>query len=355
MSDTRYTFLGVALNVTAASVLVITNKLLLSRNQLQAASTFLTFLHYLVTLITLRASRGILSDEESKRMLHIGKLHFKVLLVSLFGSLGVVSSNLALKLSSVSFHQVSRLLALPLGLLFDYFLYKKTRNIIELLYVCLVAYGVYQVCADDPTASWASIGFAAFSVVATLGTAAAVRRLCTDNGLLAVDFAYLAAPFGALTSGIWLCMALSGEHPRNIVVSENRKDLWETIALLIPNCFSAVLLNVTSAWCAARCSTLMYGIIAQIKTLTIIALSVFFFPVVISYHSCVCLCVSIYAFLVFSVIEHQSTRTQDGSSVIINAQNTSKKSDRWIRVNLVMLCVVLLVSQCKLALLAAPR
>ena len=131
-----------ALNIVAASLLVNTNKVLLVSSAVPAPSSALTFCHYLITLITLRLQCfGI-----GEHLQHVPR--FRVFLIMSAATLGVASSNIALKQSSVSFHQVSRLLTLPGGLLFDYFLYKKVRTIAEVSCIFIVAFGIYEVVSS---------------------------------------------------------------------------------------------------------------------------------------------------------------------------------------------------------------
>ena len=74
------------------------------------------------------------------------------------------------------------------------------------------------------------------------------------------------------------------------------------------NCCLAVTVNLTSTWCAAHCSSLMYGVLGQAKTLSTIVIGACFFNVVLTFRSFLCLSVSLSAVLIFMRLESRSSK-----------------------------------------------
>ena len=302
----------VSLNVVAGALLVTSNKVILLQN-MPASSAALTFLHYFSTFIVLRVLSWKRRHDEPSRRVPI----IRVVLLSFLATLSVATSNLTLKLSSVSFHQVSRLVSLPGGLLLDYFLYRKTRTCLETSYVAIVAVGVYHICFTDHTTTLLGCVFAVVSICATLCTALTIKATCAEYNLNAVNLAHLMSPWGTLSSLLWLITTLAAESGFNSQKMLGQK-FWGqlssnvvfTITIVTFNCFCAVFLNISSTWCAANCSTLMYAILGQGKILATISLSARVLHQDIPNNSILSLCISIAAFIIFIFLEQRSTQLQ---------------------------------------------
>jgi len=330
-SPTKVKFvIQVALNVLTASLLVITNKLLLVTKHVPASSASLTLLHQSMTcaMLHLRCSGSpvIVGPDMTPNM--------RIIFIAGLSTLGVLSSNLVLKSGSVSFHQVSRLLSLPGSLLFDYYLDGKVCSVAELCCVIIMAWGVFHVCAVDSTANLLGVVAAAISVAATLGTAAAIRKTCARYNISAVVFTFLLSPWGAVSSFVWwLAAVFTGESlPISQPVSASTHGR-EVIILLIANCTFAVILNLSSTWCAAWCSTLSYAVIDQAKTVLSIALSTAVFNDMIPLKNIVYLSISFVAFSAYIFLERRPRTTE------INTTWTLSQHQSYVHTKLSAVCM----------------
>ena len=261
----RMLFAVCATSIASAALLVNTNKIILESKIVSGSSAGLTFLHSF-SLCVAAVLRMRWLDKSS--MLAAQVPRSRVLLISVQSTLGVACSNMVLQLSSVSFHQVSRLFTLPGGLLLDYILYKKVRTFAEIYAIMIVALGVLDISVMDRTASALSAFFALISVATVLVTAAAIKKTCSDYGVSATDYAFLAAPWQLLASCfLWLIAVASTTLHESDEPKGTGLKLGAFSLLLIFNCALAILVNLSSTWCAASCSTLLYGAIGQGKTL----------------------------------------------------------------------------------------
>ena len=285
------------LNVVSAALLINSNKALLAKDFIPGQSAALTTLHYSFTFISLRATRRLVPRCNVKEYQNL-----KIFIITLVGSFGVVCSNVSLRLSSVSFHQMSRLLSLPGGLFCDYILYGRSRNIRELFAVFVLAYAVCQVVYGDLTFSWLGLVFSILSVGSMLGTKVAIKHVCEMYGLSSIEFSYMAAPFGVLSSIIWWAFWTLTEGFGEFTRSRGHLNT-EWYGVLFLNCGLAVVINVTSTWCATHCSTLLYALLNQCKTLIAITVSTYFFDIQVSFRGWILLGVSFSALFCFAQAE----------------------------------------------------
>ena len=88
------------------------------------------------------------------------------------------------------------------------------------------------------------------------------------------------------------------------------KSLGPISALILINCTLAVIVNVTSTWCAASCSSLLYGLLGQAKTLCTVFLGAWIFHVSLSFRSAVCLGISLLGVCIFMYLEDQFNKSK---------------------------------------------
>lgn len=330
------------LNVVAAAAIVATNKILLHEISVPAPSAALTFCHYCITTCYLRI-HGLGKVEKTKVP------RFRVFLVCSAATLGVASGNMmTLQLSSVSFHQISLLASLPGGLIFDFILFRKVCTLAEFICVAIVAVGVIEVSRDDKTTCLQAYLYAMFSVFCMLSCAIAVRRTCKDFGITSTQWAYLAAPWGATSAGLWWLIGAAAEmststpSSRFFTFSLPRKFPLALSLIVALNCMLAVVVNVSSAWCAANCSTLLYGVLGQAKTLCTIIFGAFLLDTGLPFRQLLCMITSLMAVCIFLYLESRSKCEIEQSSTHFFCSQRRCKEDHWIYIT-VGLCFCLVV------------
>ena len=100
--------------VSATAALVVSNKHLMERYLFAGAAGLLTLSHAISTCLTLRLGFCFSSPPTQTTTWPW------LLGINLLGSFSIFCSNMLLKVSSVAFHQVSRLMALPIGAFIDF-------------------------------------------------------------------------------------------------------------------------------------------------------------------------------------------------------------------------------------------
>ena len=273
-------FLIQSVGVLATAMLVNSNKLVLGQLDVPSGYAALTFLHNLTTYLWVRISgrcTGLRAPE-----VHWGWL----ILITGVGSLSVVSSNLLLQLTSVTVHQLMKLASLPVGAVVDYYLYGKKRSLEELAGLLLISYGIYVASTTDKTLSLHATGVAFVFISGYLATATLVRCVCLRCHVSAAEFLYASAPWGVVSSLVWLSGGLALEKRLRHIASPPR-DYDTTIASItvISNLFLAVSVQFLSTWSAKQSTTMLYAVIGQAKTAASVILSVFLFEEKLSMRS----------------------------------------------------------------------
>jgi solute carrier family 35, member E3 len=295
------------INVGAATILTILNKLILLDMRLPSSPAALTFFHYCATCAFLKVLPFCPKPVNSE-LIQSSKVKNKALvLITFIATLGVASGNLALKLGSVAFHQTGRLISLPLGVIADYVYFGKKHGIRGIACVSTVAVGVFNLVAEDGTATLCSVTFLLISVACTIFTASAIKHTCRECNITALGFATKAAPWGAFFAGllwlVWSCFDFN--TPGEVTEKQDRITSTRLALMLTVDCSLAIVVNVTSTWCANCFSLLTYAVVGHSKTLITIALSKCIFDVTISFRNAALLLVSLTAAAVYLIVEKE--------------------------------------------------
>jgi drug/metabolite transporter (DMT)-like permease len=250
--------------VTAA--LVVSNKHVMGRYMLPGAAALLTLLHTTTTAFTVRVGFCCASPPA-----HNTPWPW-LLGINLLGSLSIMSSNYLLKLSSVAFHQASRLMTLPAGALIDYFVNGKLRTAPQYFGLALIAHGVI-LGSSDATVAKESVFVAVVFNLSWLLSATLIKHVCQRYGLSSGDFLFLSAPWSIASSFMWL--VVSGFQFSSVEDWQRKTGLdWLPFAVdLLVNVALAISVNYLSTWAQRNCSALLYAVMSQVKTACTVALS----------------------------------------------------------------------------------
>lgn len=267
--------------VLVTALLVNSNKFVLSQINFPAKSAALTFVHNLSTFIWIRLSSnciGIASRVVSWRWL---------LLITFVGSLSVVASNLLLQITSVTFHQLSKIAALPAGAILDYYLYKKRPTWSDFAGLACVAYGILISALDERAISIFPACVAVTFVGGYLATAVLVRHVCTLHQITTSEFLSLSVPWGLLSSLTLFLVAYAFSDGQTEMISKSKvnHNAMDGLLPISLNLLLAVSVQWLSTWAASESSTMLYAIIGQAKTAATVILGVFFFQDPLSFRS----------------------------------------------------------------------
>jgi len=259
------------LGVLATASLVNSNKFVLSQLNFPAKSAGLTFLHNTCTFCWMRLSSSFTGGKPHN--VHWGWL----LCITALGSLSVAASNLLLQLTSVKFHQLSKLASLPAGAVVDFYLYDKRRSWKDFAGLACVTYGIYVTSRDEMSFSIQPACVALVFIVGYLATAVFVRRLCIQHEITSTQFLYLCVPWGMFSSLVLFLMALSFEPHNSVAEISFEFNFMEASASVSANLLLAVSVQWLSMWAASKSTTMIYAIMGQAKTAATIILGVLLF------------------------------------------------------------------------------
>ena len=268
-----------SLGVVLSAALVVTNKVVLSLITYPGKTALLTFMHYGITCSWIR---GQAFCKDVKRR----EVPIKwILLITSMGTCSVLTSNLVLELSSVTFHQISKLASLPCGAFIDYYVHGKMRTWRELLllfFICLAVY-VTTVGKDNFDLTVGATCAALIYVGTYVSVAALLRHVCQRFELSTSEFMYLSTPYGLLASFLLLIISMLYESSAaEFNLGANQNFVAGSVPMLCLNAVLAVSVQWFSTWTAGNSTTMLYAVVGQAKTAATIALGVFVFQIPLS-------------------------------------------------------------------------
>jgi hypothetical protein len=282
--------------IMATSLLVNSNRLVLQHIQIPATYAALPFLHYLCTFFFTRATCGHERSGVPENNFH----WIWSILISSLATLSVAASNFILQTSTVTFHQMCKILALPVGALVDFFLLRKTRSFLELCGLASVAYGAFIASVGDITVHRTVLLASVIYLTGYMSSSVLIRHISKKHNLGTSRVLFLLAPWSAFASFVFLIFALSSAA-RDVPISI-RTDIFGILILLL-NMGLAVMVQWLSTWTAANCTTMLYAVVGQAKTALTIILGVVISDSVITYDACLGSCICISAAFMLATIE----------------------------------------------------
>ena len=301
-----------SLGVLLSAALVVTNKAVLSLITYPGKTAVLTFVHYGITCSWIRG-QAFCTDVKRR------EVPIKwILLITSMGTCSVLTSNLVLELSSVTFHQISKLASLPCGALIDYCVHGKMRTWRELLllfFICLAVYVTF-VGKDNFDLTVGALCAALIYVGTYVSVAALLRHVCHRFEVSTSEFMYLSTPYGLLASFVWLIIYMLSESS----AAEVKHDLGASqnfaagsVAMLFLNAVLAVSVQWFSTWTAGNSSTMLYAVIGQAKTAATVALGVLVFQTPLSIRTLVGLSICLIAAFTLAILEVSGGQTNTAS------------------------------------------
>jgi hypothetical protein len=312
-----------SLGVLLSAALVVTNKAVLSLITYPGKIAVLTFVHYGITCSWIRG-QAFCTDVKRR------EVPIKwILFITCMGTCSVLMSNLVLELSSVTFHQISKLASLPCGALIDYCVHGKMRTWRELLllfFICLAVYVTF-VGKDNFDLTVGALCAALIYVGTYVSVAALLRHVCHRFEVSTSEFMYLSTPYGLLASFVWLIIYMLSESSaaevkhdlgasQNFAAGLTSSDISYTlgsVAMLCLNAALAVSVQWFSTWTAGNSSTMLYAVIGQAKTAATVALGVLVFQTPLSIRTLVGLSICLIAAFTLAILEVSGGQTNTAS------------------------------------------
>ncbi|KAL3923272.1 MAG: hypothetical protein SGPRY_004273, partial [Prymnesium sp.] len=264
--------LALSASVAATCCLVVSNKDLLGHPALHEVGPFmLLFLHRIVTWFFYRMTYCCkpYPRKQFSWFLLIG--------ASALANGSILASFLTLKIASVAFQQLSRLMVIPIGAFFDFMLYGKRRGLVECFSLLLLSYGVYMASSGDATATPLAILYTGVGVVLSIGSSSVTGHIMKTTSVPTADLVMFALPYEIVFAGIVLVITRAYTSAQNDPERPlKHQEEWSGLPLLLRmfvNGSLAIAVVYLTVWSQGKCSNMMYGVLGQAKTIGSIALS----------------------------------------------------------------------------------
>jgi len=235
-------------------------------------------------------------------------------------------SNLVLELSTITFHQLSRLASLPAGAIVDYLVKGKSRSWSDLVMLAVSGVGMYVASSqgDDIAYSFIAACAALVYVGSYVAVAGLLNYVCHYFQVSTSEFVYLSSPWGFLSSCFWLLGTYLIRNTSDKSDPVEKQDDLSTVNvafLVVVNGFLAVSVQWLSTWAAGSSSTTLYAVIGQAKTAATVFVGVIVFSTPLSLQTSLGLLTCVVAALALTLSEasertpksHRLKRTSDAT------------------------------------------
>ncbi|XRB17872.1 hypothetical protein RI054_16g77170 [Pseudoscourfieldia marina] len=248
-------------SIACTSSIVLINKAILERFSF-VTGNFLIPLHF--TILNVINIRRFL-----KRKLTV-KLRY-VLIAAFLALLNFGSTNAVLKLSTVSFQQISRLLTIPAGVFVDaYFWSVPLPTTRRLVYICGMIFSagtvLYEKQKVSPLAAVASLVVVATQVGSQMIAKYSCRTCNATSEEFVQDCAFPMLLMAVATSTI-TAMSRKTSDDEVSSLDEIRGMSTDTAGLIALSCLIAVLVNYLAAYLSEKCTGLSYALLTLSKTM----------------------------------------------------------------------------------------
>ena len=298
-------------SVVATASLVVSNKYVLRvLFDVPNSAAALLLVHNTATLIVSRTSHhcGGTVELKNKRAVNWRWM----LAVTGIGVFSVFMSNIVLQITSVTFHQLSKLAAIPVSQAIECAFKTKHRSPQQLFLLALLCVGMYRSVGGetggvDPSACVA----AAAMVGATLAVAIIIRHICGNGKLTTAEYMYYVAPWGVASAATQLTYLTLHRSTTSGSSSSVKSVTTVFFSVLLPNVLLAILVQYLSTWVAGNVSVVVYAVLAQAKTVAAVGLSAVIFGDALSRRTVCGMITCLGAATTLSVINAHSTLPVD--------------------------------------------
>ena len=250
--------------VVATSCLVVSNRYvlqMLGSGALPASA--LTFVHSLCTLVVFRNPVTGVSASAAHQLPSRTPLS-----IALLSTSSLMFSNLLLKQSSVSLHQITRILAIPLGALLDRCFGGRKRSHRENILVCAICYCACMSLGHLQTVTIGTCVLMCAFMSTYLATALVVRHVATSHHLPSASILRCTLPYTLLIALVTFIITIHVDRDIKIPSFD-----FCMAGMLLLNCSLAVAVQYLSTWTMKHTSLQLYTVLGQIKTSATICLA----------------------------------------------------------------------------------
>ena len=274
---------GLALSVVATACITISNKDLLTRLSVLglASPQLLLVLHRCVSYISVKLSY-VCTDPPSKRY---SVPWSWVIFGSLASNFSIIFSFLVLQEASVTFHQLSRLIIMPMSAAVDYVAYGKKRTLLDYSSILLICYGVTIGLHGEITATPRAIGYAILCSATTIASSAIGHHVITTLSAKPRELLAQFMPYEIAMSVLLLFFyqAMGIDVRPSQVSSAGAASVDAVLLLLVVlNCATAASVVYLTTWSQGVVSNMMYAVLGQTKMLATVALDAAIFSTTLS-------------------------------------------------------------------------
>lgn len=248
-------------SIFATSAIVVVNKAIVDELS-TLAGTFLVPLHNVcVILFTAR------KPSEGPIALHL------VLACAILSVVNFVATNVVLKFSTVSFQQVSRLLAIPMGVAVDYWFWcVPLPGSRRLAYVFGMAASGVAVLYEEQKLSLVAVCGSLVTTVSQVACQMVTKAICRRHGVTAMEVVRVTAPYTLATSLLTIivssCVSGGGlQLPSARIVEDVMKLSSSGWSLVMLSCLLALVVQYLSTYLSNACTGLSYALLTLAKTL----------------------------------------------------------------------------------------
>ena len=281
MLDAKW-LLGNVLSIAVTAMITVSNKDLLSNKGPfhVAGPAKLLVLHRLMSALFWTSTYWCSGRPPNSPHVPRGTL----ITISLMSNLSIVASFLVLREASVAFHQLSRLMILPMSAAVDLLLYGKRRTVLEYCSIILISYGLVIGLSGEITATPRAAFYAVFCALTTLINSATAGHLMRSSGVGAREVVVKTIPYEIINAGmIAIVFHLVGTETAAQAASAATESLDRAALLRVGlNAVLAVSVVFLTTWTQGASSNMLYAILGQAKTLTTVALAAYVFETALS-------------------------------------------------------------------------
>ena len=307
------------LNVTSSVLLISINKVLLSKEGFMWTNT-LCGLHFLTTAAV---SRIFASEGRSSLARPIPA---SVLVI--FTNVSVFSISLltlSLKINSVGFYQLSKLVAVAVTCLFERFLFSKTFSSRTLGSIAVVLVGVASTIVGDVTLSLQGLITAALSVILSSAQQIGVAKIQKDyslsaNELVAAVFHWQALVL--LVGGPVFDVLLFGSSPLSwdgFVLRDQR------IAWLFGSCIAAVAVNYSQVCCVRSLSPTGFQVLGNAKNVFVLLVGSTFFDGSLPFRTLIGQAIAVFGMVLYTrSVQECKEQGQESPITLVEPRSTKQ-------------------------------